>query len=194
MEDFLRELGVERPHTAGNSLGGLIVLEMAKRGSARSATALSPAGFAGQADTAAAHVLLRIAFRSAQWLAPRADTLLATRTARRLALSGFVARPADMSVTEAAGNLRGLANAGWFVDTLPTIRANDFTGGDRIAVPVTIAWGAKDRVLFPRQMKKAGREIPTARLMRLEGCGHVPTFDDPELVTRVLLDGSEPGH
>jgi pimeloyl-ACP methyl ester carboxylesterase len=40
--EFLSEIGVERPHSAGNSLGGLIVLELAKRGLVRSATASPP--------------------------------------------------------------------------------------------------------------------------------------------------------
>src|SRR6202007_1765835 len=45
LEVVLNHLGVERPHVAGNSLGGLIALEMANDGLARSVTALSPAGF-----------------------------------------------------------------------------------------------------------------------------------------------------
>jgi pimeloyl-ACP methyl ester carboxylesterase len=48
--EFLAELGMERPHVAGNSMGGLIALEMAARGLARSATALSPAGFANRSE------------------------------------------------------------------------------------------------------------------------------------------------
>ena len=45
VEKLFSELGLERPHVAGNSLGGLIALELAARGAVRSATALSPAGF-----------------------------------------------------------------------------------------------------------------------------------------------------
>jgi len=55
---------------------------------------------------------------------------------------------------------------------------------------VTIAWGTKDRLLLPRQARRAARSIPGARLVMLSGCGHVPTYDDPEQVARVLLDGS----
>ena len=44
--DFMRERGHEHFHVAGNSLGGAIALELARSGSARSACALSPAGFA----------------------------------------------------------------------------------------------------------------------------------------------------
>ncbi len=42
---FAGGLGLERPHVAGNSLGGWVALELAKTGRARSATGLCPAGF-----------------------------------------------------------------------------------------------------------------------------------------------------
>ena len=44
-EAFLAASGLERPHVAGNSLGGVVALELARRGVVASATALSPAGF-----------------------------------------------------------------------------------------------------------------------------------------------------
>src|ERR1700759_3378283 len=44
-KDFLDREGLDRPHVAGNSLGGRIALEAAVNGHARSTTALSPAGF-----------------------------------------------------------------------------------------------------------------------------------------------------
>ena len=40
----LSALGVERPHVAGNSLGGWVALELALAGHARSVTAIAPAG------------------------------------------------------------------------------------------------------------------------------------------------------
>ena len=42
---FLDELGLDRPHVAGNSLGGRLALEAGAAGRAASVTALSPAGF-----------------------------------------------------------------------------------------------------------------------------------------------------
>jgi len=188
--EFLDEIGLQRPHCAGNSLGGLIALELAKRGRVRSACALSPAGFANTAEAVGARASLWIAVRAARRVAPRADALLASRIGRRLALGLFVARPARLSPAAAAADVRGLANAPWFDETLPTIRHKAFTGGERVEVPVTVAWGTKDRLLLPRQTKRAAREIPSARIVRLEGCGHVPTYDDPELVARVLLEAS----
>ena len=52
------EWGIERPHVVGNSLGGAISLELARRGLVSSATALSPAGFFGWPDKAWALVTL----------------------------------------------------------------------------------------------------------------------------------------
>jgi pimeloyl-ACP methyl ester carboxylesterase len=60
-------------------------------------------------------------------------------------------------------------------------------------VPVTIAWGAKDWLLPPRQARRAKQRLPQAKFVALPGCGHVPMTDDPGLVARVLLDGSAVG-
>ncbi|MGH3915697.1 MAG: alpha/beta fold hydrolase, partial [Pseudonocardiaceae bacterium] len=43
MVDFFADLELDRPHVAGNSMGGFVALVLAQRGLARSATALSPA-------------------------------------------------------------------------------------------------------------------------------------------------------
>src|SRR4051794_1445701 len=42
--DFCAQIGVERPHVGGNSLGGWVSLEMAKAGRVASATGVAPAG------------------------------------------------------------------------------------------------------------------------------------------------------
>jgi pimeloyl-ACP methyl ester carboxylesterase len=187
---FLDRLSVERPHVAGNSLGGLIALEMARRGMVRSATPVSPAGFATPAESALGHGSLWFGVRVARRLSPHADRLMRSRALRALALGNFVARPTTMSAAEAAASLRALGAAPWFNATLPTIRPMQFQGGAGISVPVTVAWGEKDRVLFPRQAVRAARQIPAARMIGLTGCGHVPTYDDPPQVARVLLEGA----
>src|SRR5258708_1774749 len=43
--ESFKDFGIERPHVAGNSLGGALALELAKAGHAASVTALSPGGF-----------------------------------------------------------------------------------------------------------------------------------------------------
>ena len=54
-------------------------------------------------------------------------------------------------------------------------------------VPVTIAWCERDRLVGP---PKAHRRPAGARFLVLPGVGHTPTWDDPELVARTLLEGS----
>ena len=44
VESALDETGFENPHVVGNSLGGWLALELARRGRARTVTAVSPAG------------------------------------------------------------------------------------------------------------------------------------------------------
>ena len=189
--EFLDEEGIERPHVAGNSLGGWLALELAKRGGVRSATAISPAGFANRPENVGARSSLWLAVRLARRMAPRADSLLASRAGRQLAMGLFFAHPARIPVGEAADSLRALAGAPWFDETLKTIVPAGFNGGERIDVPVTIAWGSKDHLLQPRQALRAARAIPRARLVTLPGCGHVPTYDDPELVTRMLMESTD---
>ncbi len=81
-------------------------------------------------------------------------------------------------------------SAPWFDATLATINEGHFGDGAGIDVPVTISWGERDRVLAPRQLWRAAAAIPQARIVPLPGCGHLPTYDDPELVSRVLLEAS----
>jgi pimeloyl-ACP methyl ester carboxylesterase len=102
----------------------------------------------------------------------------------------YFAHPTRIPADEAAANIRGVASAPWFDETLRAITEERFSGGEQISVPVTIAWGDRDRLLLPRQAARARRAIPSARLVMLRGCGHIPMPDDPDQVSRVLLEGS----
>lgn len=184
------ELGLDRPHVAGNSLGGLLALELGRRNLVRSVTALSPAGFWTQAERRYAFGVLigmrRVAERMPLPLVER----LARSTAGRAALTSTIyARPGRRSPEAVVAETLALAGATGFAETLRAGTAVRFTD-DVPGVPVTVAWGARDRLLIPRQGVRAKRMIPRARLIRLPGCGHVPMNDDPALVARVLLDGS----
>jgi pimeloyl-ACP methyl ester carboxylesterase len=189
--EFLREIGVEQPHVAGNSLGGCISLELAKQGLVRSATALSPVGFHNEREGIFQRTSLALTRRGCRLIAPRAEVLLKPRLARVLMSGQYFAKPGRIPAEVTAANVRAVANAPWFDETRRAINSEDrFTGGEQIAVPVTIAWGEHDRLLLPRQAARAQRAIPSARVVTLRGCGHVPMSDDPEQVARVLLEGS----
>src|SRR5580765_7340519 len=67
-ERQLDERGLSRPHVAGNSLGGWMAIELARRGRARTVCALSPAGFwtAGTHEQTAGVRKIRRAIRHAR--------------------------------------------------------------------------------------------------------------------------------
>jgi pimeloyl-ACP methyl ester carboxylesterase len=186
--EFLDEIGIERPHVAGNSLGGWVALELAKAGRAASATGLSPAGFHNRAEAVYQRRSLWAGVRLARLMAPWADRVMKPRAVRRLAAGQYVAT--EVTREQAVEIFRGAAAASWFDQTLTAITHEKFTGGEQIEVPVTIAWGDRDRLLLPRQAWRAARAIPMARVMALPGCGHLPMYDNPELVARVLLAAS----
>ena len=191
--EFLDQLGLERPHVAGNSLGGWLSLELAQLGRARSATALSPAGFGNQREREYARIALGTTRKLTRLIAPQADRLVRSRAGRALLFPLAVYRPLRLRPEAAARIVRGFASAVWFDEVLATLTNDRFTGGDQLQVPVTIAWGEHDRLQFPRQAGRAARAIPSARVITLRGCGHVPMSDDPEQVARVLLEGSAGG-
>ena len=191
--DFLDGLGVERPHVAGNSLGGWISLELAKRGRVASATGLSPAGFHNRLEAIYQLTSFRILIRTTRLIAPNVERILSRPRVRQLAFGQLVAHPLQIPRHEIGPSVRALANAPWFDDTLRAINDEHFTGGEAISVPVTIAWGEHDRVLLPRQAGRAAQAIPSARMLTLHGCGHVPMTDDPEQVAQVILAGSAGG-
>ena len=184
---FLSEIGVERPHVAGNSLGGMMTLELARRGHARSACALSPAGFFGPAETLLVRGILWFTVRLTRTLVPHADAVMSRPGQRKLLMNVFLAHPERLTRAQAAGSLRAIAAAPWFDATLPAISPWARDPATDPAVPVTIGWGEKDRLLFPRQGRRAVDAIPTARLVPLTDCGHIPTFDDPPQVARLML-------
>jgi pimeloyl-ACP methyl ester carboxylesterase len=59
-----------------------------------------------------------------------------------------------------------------------------------LAAPATVAWAERDRLLIPRQARRAEAWIPGIRSITLRSCGHVPCWDDPPLVARTLIEGS----
>jgi pimeloyl-ACP methyl ester carboxylesterase len=158
----------------------------------RSATGLSPAGFHNDRERMFQRASLATTRRACRLIAPYADRLMRPRVARTVFSAQYFAQPTRIPAEETAATIRAVAGAPWFDETLRAITEEPFSEGEQIAVPVTIAWGEQDRLLLPRQARRAQRAIPTARIATLRGCGHVPMSDDPEQVASVLLAGSAP--
>jgi pimeloyl-ACP methyl ester carboxylesterase len=186
---FLDDLGIETAHIAGNSLGGWVALELAKAGRTRSVVGLCPAGLWRAPILAAdAPVVRGRAHRLARRLRPLIPVALLSRHVRRVVLSPFVAHPDAVPYRAAWRMVRSYARATAYDATSTAMRQNHFHGGDAITVPVTLAFGDHDRLVRPARVSIRG-----ARTVVLEGCGHIPMWDAPDVVARLIGETAREG-
>jgi len=186
--DFAASLGYDRPHVAGNSMGGGIALALGALGRARTSCAISPIGFANDREAAYARVVLTLTRAASSAVAPVADALTRTGALRAALMSHTSSRPWRIPPADAALWVRACADAPSFWDLL-----REAPGWDVVppTCPTTVAWGDRDRLLiYSRQAPRARRVLPAAQHVTLAGCGHVPTWDDPDQVARVILEAS----
>jgi pimeloyl-ACP methyl ester carboxylesterase len=103
---LLDDLGLTRPHLAGNSLGGRLALEAAAAGRAATVTALSPAGFfRGPADITYARAVFRTMQAAGQLLRPVAPVLVDSSIGRGLVYGAIVSRPSRLTPEQARGDM-----------------------------------------------------------------------------------------
>jgi pimeloyl-ACP methyl ester carboxylesterase len=185
-ERQLDELGLGEVHLAGNSLGGWMSLELARRGRAKSVCALSPAGFWDD-DWAERDRVFKLLL----------NTVRDTRRGRRLL--GALSR----SPRFRRWALRDVAVHGQRVSREDMLCGADDAIGCYVAkelivpgprleplaadCPITLAWAAHD-VLFPLEVyrARAAELVPAAEFVVLDDVGHVPMMDDPRLVAGTI--------
>jgi pimeloyl-ACP methyl ester carboxylesterase len=185
--ELMDELGLERPVVGGNSLGGWVSLEVARRGRARAAAPISPGGFQLPRERAYAGLRLRVERAFAKSMRTRGVPLIRNPVTRTPVFASMVARPWRIPPDDAVGMFQNLGGSPGFDATLIALDSATFSAGHEITVPVTLMWGTRDSLLIPRQGPRAARVLPTARLIPLKGAGHVPTYDAPAEIARHLL-------
>lgn len=198
VEEMLDELGVGAAHFVGNSMGGGIALELAKRGRARSVVALAPAGGWSRGDGEGPRIgnffakQLRMLERSHAW----SERIMRRPGTRRLAFREIMRHGELVSPADAASISRAALDCSVNRRVIQALRADEagLTIGDldRIACPVLLATPRYDRVLpGPRHAPRYRREIPGVKALALPDCGHVPVWDDTELVGRSIVEHVE---
>jgi pimeloyl-ACP methyl ester carboxylesterase len=182
LERQLDELGIGAAHLVGNSLGGALAIELAKRGRARSVLAISPA-FGWELDSPhterVARIFVRLS-RTARIALPHIDRIARSAPARRIAFGDAMRRGELVSPTEAADLTRAVTRCP-LIDTVlqaPDKEALLPQDLDRVAAPVLLAWAEHDRMIPAATCSsRYRREIPDAEFQLLRGVGHVPMWD-----------------
>jgi pimeloyl-ACP methyl ester carboxylesterase len=186
-EWFFAELGLERPHVAGSSMGGAIALELARGRAVRSVSAFSPAGFWTVGERRFCQLSLGALARMPDAARPSIEALARTPAGRVALLSQIFGYPARLPAAEAVATLRDAWAAPALAGALDAFSQYRFGAPEQLrGTPVTIAWGRRDRLLpYRLQAPRARALLPWATHVTL-GAGHVPFYDDPAAVAEVI--------
>ena len=194
LEEHLDQLGVETAHLAGNSMGGALALELAKRGRARSVVGISPAGGIAPGDRAAADRIIKVFSRmqkTTKQSLPFLPRVVARPRLRQLAFRDVMTRGHQVPAAEALQMARSSVACSIVDDVYQVLREgrSPVLDLDKISVPVLVTWGSKDRILpVGSHSPRLRAEIPGIEFRIHPGIGHTPMWDDPGLIASTIGD------
>jgi len=193
LEGHLDDLGVQTAHLVGNSMGGALAIELAKRGRARSVVALSPGGGwqpGGSEPQRIARFFAR-QMRIIRMANPRLEQVMARSRSRQLSLRDVMRCGQLVAPSDAVQLSRGALGCAVVDDVLTALRGDraHLTALDEVSAPVLLAWAERDRILPKEACSwRLRREIPGAEYRVLPRVGHVPMWDDTALVVDTIVD------
>jgi pimeloyl-ACP methyl ester carboxylesterase len=186
-ERYLDEHGLDRPYIAGNSMGGWMAIELARRGRASSVCALSPAGFWTLGHDSHSSSTARVRRTVTLSRIPRMVSSVALESAivRRISFGDIACRGNHLTRAQAIEMIDDVRGCDVAADLLGTPEL--IAPLDPLPCPVTLAWSQCDKI-FPVTVNGAiARErIPKAEFVVLPDVGHVPMVDDPHLVATTI--------
>jgi len=186
----LRQMEIKEPvDIVGNSLGARIALEVAREGAARSVVAISPPGLWPSYMYPPSMVLALSIARFGPRLMPKLtrrvlqnDTVRAALLAIPIAADGKKV-PADEAISMAE---RFAFAPGFWQIALGFSSLHHCEG---ITARCTVVYGRKDLIL-PSFFRDRSRLPPHTEWVEPEGWGHVPVWDDPEGVIKLILEAT----
>lgn len=187
VDGVLEQLGVEQADVVGNSMGGLVALEVALRHAARvrRLVLVAPAGISAEGLLGdRAMVALRRAERlitgyNGFW-ASRADRVSRRAGLRRQLLRASAAHPDLLPAPLASEQLKVSGRPG-FLDAFDAIIHTSIRPRLRdVACPTLIVWGTEDRLVPVADAARFAQGIPGATVVRYADTGHVAMLERPE--------------
>ena len=190
LEAYLDAHGLAGVDMVGSSLGGRLVLEMARRGKAGAAIALAPGGFWEGWERGYVRASLTASVALLQALQSMLPLIARTAVGRTALLAQLSARPWALNGSLVASELLAIADTPTIVQLIDDLTQGPMQEGP--AAPgtgsVIIGWGRQDRLLFPVQAERAVTAFPGARLHWFDRSGHFPMWDEPDATAAMILE------
>lgn len=195
VEQMMDDIGWDTAHIAGNSLGGWISVELAKRGRARTVTPIAPAG--GWDSISPKELLLGAGFAAAYPAVKglNISPFLPGLLTRERHLRQVLLKPASehgelVDPREAAHMLRAISKCALHKKLVEVVMNGGHKGAtnlDLVKVPTRVL-GCDGDLVVPHKSfgKRYVDEIPQATYKTLRGVGHVPMLEDPVQVAQEI--------
>jgi pimeloyl-ACP methyl ester carboxylesterase len=189
LEAYLDAEGLAGIDMVGSSLGGQLVLEMARRGKAGATVALDPGGFWLGWERAALKSSLAASLWTVRGIKLALPMLARSAVSRSVMLGLISARPWSLDANLVASELTAFADARTLDALIDDLAFGPSQAGPAAhgSGPVTVGWGRHDKLCNPVQAARAVAAFPQARLHWFESSGHFPMWDEPAETAALIL-------
>jgi pimeloyl-ACP methyl ester carboxylesterase len=189
--ELLDQLGVGACIVIGNSLGGMVAIDLAARFSTRveRIVLVAPAGVSIASIRHGAEIAVRLAALQSR----RASALIRPGGGSRHPMSLVVHDPEQLERGLLRAAFAGGSGGGGFQRValhlmLLRLRGRLMAGADQVTCPTLIVWGRDDRINRVGDAAVFGGLIPTATAVIMDEAGHVPMLERPREFNRLVLE------